>query len=426
MTNAASGAITVARILDDIARADRGRLLSALIARLSSFSLAEDALQDAMISAMSHWTRSGIPSAPDAWLLQVAFRKGIDRIREAKARRRMADDLAPVSPGEVSHDEPDMIPDERLRLVFTCCHPALEPKSRVALTLRTLGGLSTGEIARAFLDQEATMGQRISRAKAKIAAAGIRFAVPEPDDWAERLDAVLSVVYLIFNAGYSAGPSTGRDLAEEALWLGRLLDQLRPGDPEIEGFRALMMLAHARRAARVDGDGVSVPLDRQDRALWDRVEIDAGLGLVETALARGKPGPYQIKAAISACHCEGAVSDWPQIVALYDVLLEFEPTAVVRLNRAVALCEAGAPERAARDVEALGEELAGYQPFHAARADVLARLGHIEASRAAYAEAIRMASSPADARLLERRRAALQPVVFGVSGSDPHSAQDPS
>ncbi len=407
MTTAVPRALAAAKALDSLAREDRGRLLSALIARLRDFSLAEEALQDAMISAMSHWGRNGVPAAPKNWLLQVAYRKAIDRLRQGRSQARIASDLVPFVNEEAQGHEVEPIPDERLRLIFTCCHPAIERKSQIALTLRTLGGLSTRDIAHAFLDQEATMGQRIARAKAKIAAARIPFAVPDPDEWPERLGAVLSVVYLIFNAGYTAGPATGSDLAEEAIWLGQLLDQLRPGDPEIEGFRALMLLSHARRKARVDAHGVGVPLAMQDRGLWDRPAIEEGVRLIQRALSRGQAGPYQIKAAIAACHCEGAASDWPQIAALYDMLLLHEPTAVVRLNRAVAVAEAGKIGAGFAELEALAGALEEYQPFHAARAELLARLGRRSEAQAAYAQAIAMAPSIADAEFLLQRSNAL-------------------
>ncbi len=408
MSNAAAGALAVSKVLDGLAREDRGRLLAALIARLRNFSLAEEALQEAMISAIAHWSRNGIPDKPQNWLLQVAHRKAIDQLRQRGSQARIGDELAVLAIDEAHEEEPTPIPDERLRLIFTCCHPAIEPKSQIALTLRTLGGLSTGEIARAFLDQEATMGQRLSRARAKIAAAGIPFAVPEPADWPARLDAVLAVVYLIFNAGYTAGPSAGCDLAEEAIWLGRLLDRLRPCDPEIEGFLALMLLTHARRAARVDGTGATVPLSQQDRRLWDRAAIAAGVLLVEKALSRRQFGPYQIKAAIAACHSEGATSDWPQIAALYGTLLHFEPTAIVRLNHAVAIAEAGAPAEGFAAIEALAVELSDYQPWHAARAELLARLGRTTEAKAAFAQAIALAPSICDAIFLQQRREVLE------------------
>jgi RNA polymerase sigma factor (sigma-70 family) len=407
MTAAASGALAATKALDALARDDRGRLLAALIARLRDFQLAEEALQDAMISAVSHWGRNGVPASPKGWLLQVAYRKAIDRIRQRKSEARLADELVPLADDEAHQDEPDMIPDERLRLIFTCCHPAIEPKSQVALTLRTLGGLSTTEIARAFLDQEATMGQRLSRAKTKIAAARIPYAVPEPSEWPERLNSVLSVIYLIFNAGYTAGPGVGRDFAEEAIWLGRMLDQLRPGEPEIEGCLALMMLTHARAAARISDAGATVPLNQQDRSLWDQRLIRHGESLVERALARRRPGPYQIKAAIAACHCEGAQSDWPQIAALYDTLLSFEPTPVICLNRAVAAAETGLLDFGLAELEALATELADYQPYHAAAAELHARAGNMNLADAAFERAISLSASKADAAYLMAKRAAL-------------------
>ncbi len=285
-------------------RDDRGRLLSALIAKLRDFQLAEDCLQDALISAVTHWNRNGLPHSPHGWLLQTAMRKAIDRFRQNKTASKFAKDSAVLASDEAFETDEQDIPDERLRLIFTCCHPAIESKSQVALTLRTLGGLTTGEIARAFLDQEATMGQRLSRAKAKIAAAGIPFRVPEQEEWQSRLQSVLNVVYLIFNAGYTAGPVSGRDLAEEAIYLARLLTQLKPGEAEVEGCLALLMITHARRFARVNAKGESVAIDEQDRNLWKMDEIAGGIALLDVAIARRRPGPFQIKAAIAACHCE--------------------------------------------------------------------------------------------------------------------------
>jgi predicted RNA polymerase sigma factor len=297
-----------------------------------------------------------------------------------------------------------MIPDDRLRLIFTCCHPALDPKSRVALTLRSIAGLTTAEIARAFLDAEPTMGQRLSRAKAKIAAARIPYAIPGPEDWDERLKSVLAVIYLIYNAGYTPDPGSARDLCAEAIFLTRLLDHLRPGEPEIEGALALLLLTQSRARARIGADGASVPLHRQDRALWDGAARAEGLGLIDRAMARRAPGPYQIKAAIAACHGRDDGADWPQIAALYTRLLDYEPTPVVRLNRAVARAEAGDLPAALAEVEALADMLEDYQPFHAARADLLRRTGQNEAARAAYERAIALAGSLADAAFLTIQR----------------------
>lgn len=407
MTSAASGAVAALRALDSLARDDRGRLLSALIARLGNFQLAEEALQDAMVSAVTHWGRNGVPHSPQGWLLQAAYRKAIDRVRQNKSESRKVNALRPLTRDEMEND-PDDIPDNRLRLIFTCCHPALEPKSQVALTLRTIGGLSTTEIAAVFLDAEPTMGQRLSRAKSKIASARIPYVVPGPEAWAERLQSVLAVIYLIFTTGYAAGAGTGRDLAEEAIFLARLLNRLRPGDPEIEGCLALLLITHARRHARIDQDGVTVPLAQQDRALWQRDEFEMGLALIEAAMQRRLPGPYQIKAAIAACHMAPEGSDWAQIVLLYDSLLRLEPTPIVRLNRAVALSEAGWPSQALEALNSLHSELNGYQHYQAARAELLARDGQVDASRAAYEAAIALSISAPDIAFLKRKAMGLR------------------
>ncbi|MES2612795.1 MAG: DUF6596 domain-containing protein [Pseudomonadota bacterium] len=404
MDSPASSAVAVTQALNRLAREDRGRLMSALIARLRDFQLAEDALQDAMESAVSHWGRSGIPSSPLGWLLRVAYRKALDRIRSHRTADRVGDSLLVLAGGEAYEGETDEIPDERLRLIFTCCHPALEQKSQVALTLRVVAGLSTARIAQAFLDQEATMGQRLSRAKAKIAAARIRYAVPEPAEWPERLAAVLAVIYLVFNAGYSAGPRAGSDLAQEALYLCALLDRLRPGEAEIEGCLAALVISHARRGARTDASGqMTVPLGQQQRTLWQRDEIAAGVAVLERALARHAPGPYQIKAAIAACHCEGEHSDWPQIALLYDRLLAFEPTPVVRLNRAVAHAEAGALDAALAELASIGPGMQDYQPFFAAQAELLARKGLHAQARLAYQRAMTLSPSAAGTAFLAQR-----------------------
>lgn len=403
MGPSASAAVAVTQALNRLAREDRGRLMAALIARLRDFQLAEDALQDAMESAVSHWSRSGIPSSPLGWLLRVAYRKALDRIRSHRTADRIGDSLRVIAGGEAHEVETDEIPDERLRLIFTCCHPALEQKSQVALTLRVVAGLSTAQIARAFLDQEATMGQRLSRAKAKIAAARIRYAVPEPAEWPERLAAVLAVIYLVFNAGYSAGPQRGNGLAQEALYLCALLDRLRPGEAEIEGCLALLVISHARRVARTDAGGQTIPLGQQQRGLWKTEEIAAGVAILERALARHALGPYQLKAAIAACHCEGEHSDWAQIALLYDRLLAFEPTPVVRLNRAVAHAEAGALDAALAELEDIAPGLQDYQPFFAAQAELLVRKGLHARARTAYETALALAPSAADTAFLASR-----------------------
>jgi len=387
-------------------RSDRGRLIAALAAGLRDLSLAEEVLQEAAIAALGHWGRSGLPTSPQGWLLQVARRKAIDRLRGAKRDTRNGVDLARLSADEAA-PEPDVIPDERLRLIFACCHPALEPKSRVALTLRTVCGLTTPEIARAFLDTETTMGQRLSRAKARIAAAGIPFAVPEPEIWPARLDAVLTAVYLIFTTGYVAGPDEPRDLCREAEYLMRLIDRLRPDDAEIEGALAMMLLTAARRAARIGADGASLPPATQDRTLWDQPRIAEGRAILARAVDRRKAGPFQIKAAIADCQMAEPGPDWPQIAALYRALWLHEPTPVVALNAAVALAEAGQPGDALVLVESLADQLSDYQPWHAARAALLALIGDAARAAVAYRHAIATAPGKAEALFLERRLAAL-------------------
>lgn len=402
MTSAASGAIAATKALNGLARNDRGRLISALIARLGSFQLAEEALQDAMTSAVTHWGRNGVPHSPHGWLLQASYRKAIDRIRQNRSEARKVDDLKLLIGEEAAEDGED-IPDERLRLIFTCCHPALEPKSQIALTLRTICGLTTSEIAAAYLDAEPTMGQRLSRAKSKIAAAGIAYAVPGPEEWAARLQSVLAVIYLVFTAGYANGPGAGRDLAEEAIFLCRLLNRLRPSDAEIEGCLALLIITHARRGARINALGATVPLGDQDRSLWNQSMIAEGVALIGQAMRRRAPGPYQIKAAISACHCQPEGSDWAQIVLLYDSLLRIEPTAVVHLSRAVALAEAGWLDVALHVLDTLQPQLRDYQPYHAASAELLARAGKKSEALVAYDWAIKLANSAPDIAYLRER-----------------------
>ncbi|MGB8812110.1 MAG: RNA polymerase sigma factor [Paracoccaceae bacterium] len=403
------GAAEVTAAIEAVVRQDRGRLLSALISRLRDFQLAEDALQDALASAVVHWGRAGLPASPQGWLLRVAMRKAIDRLRISAREAQKAAAIAVLFNDEADVPEADSFPDDRLKLIFTCCHPALEPKTRVALTLRTLGGLTTAEVARAFLDPEPTMGQRLTRARAKILAAGIPYSVPGPQDWAERLQSVLAVIYLIFNQGYSA-PSQDQTpraaLCAEAIDLVRMLDSLRPQEPEIEGLAALMLITDARSSARLDVGGASVAIADQDRGLWHHGQILEGLALLDAAMARRAPGPFQMKAAIAALHVQADPPDWPQIVLLYDSLLRIEPTPVVRLNRAVALAEAGAVQAGLQTLEALSSELYDYQPYHAALADLLRRNGQIDSAIDAYDRAIALTTNPADAAFLGKRRAA--------------------
>ena len=409
MTTAPGTAIAVSRELTRVMQADRGRLLSVLAAGLRDLSLAEDVLQEAAVSALTHWGRSGLPASPQGWLLQVARRKAIDRLRGKARDTRQTTALATLAADEHAPD-PDTIPDERLRLIFACCHPALDPKSRVALTLRTVCGLTTPEIARAFLDADTTMGQRITRAKTKIAAAGIPFAVPDPDHWPARLDTVLTTIYLIFTTGYVAGPSEPRDLCLEAEYLIRLIDQLRPDDPEIEGALSMMLLTAARRAARIGANGASLPPAEQDRSLWDAARLAEGRAVLARAVNRRRPGPFQIKAAIADCQMADPAPDWPQIAALYGALLRFEPTPVVQLNAAVALAYAGDPAQGLAIVEGLAEPLANYQPWHAARAALLAMTGRPQDAARAYATAIATAPTPAEALFLsERLKAFISP-----------------
>jgi RNA polymerase sigma factor (sigma-70 family) len=387
-------------------RSDRGRLLSVLAAGLRDLSLAEEVLQEAAVSALSHWGRTGLPNSPQGWLLQVARRKAIDRLRSNVRDTRKSEALAQLAHEEAA-PEPDEIPDERLRLIFACCHPALEMKSRVALTLRTVCGLTTQEIARAFLDQDTTMGQRLSRAKAKIAGAGIPFKIPEEHDWPVRLDGVLTSIYLIFTTGYLAEAGEPRDLCREAEFLLRLIDHLHPDDPECEGALALVLLTSARRRARVGDDGASIPPFEQDKTLWDQTRITQGRALLERAMARGKPGPFQIKAAIADCHHDSQGTDWPQILALYHVLWTHEPTPIVALNSAVALAEAGYPAQALAHVEGLYVTLKDYQPFYAALGDLLAKNGLVARATLAYERAITDAPSQAEALFLTKRLSAL-------------------
>ena len=384
--------------LEQAFRDDWGFVLANLIGFLGDFDLAEEAAQEAFAIAAERWPREGAPASPRAWLLTTARNRAVDRLRRDRTLATKTQLLDRPEPVE-DHFEDIEIPDERLELVFTCCHPALALDAQVALTLRTLGGLSTEEIARAFLVGDATMTKRLVRAKAKIKAAGIPFRVPAAHLLPDRLAAVLAVVYLIFNEGYG-----GRgELASEAIRLGRALAELMPDEPEVRGLLALMLVNDARRAARF-ADGAVVTLRDQDRSLWDRDQIEAGRAELDRALALGGRGPYVVQAALAVLHSDEP-QDWPQIAALYGELAKLTGSSVVELNRAVAIAEAGDVDGALDVVEGL--DLDRYHYLHATRAELLRRLERTEEARSAYARALELVHSDAERALLERRLAEL-------------------
>jgi RNA polymerase sigma-70 factor (ECF subfamily) len=400
--------------IETIVREEWGRVLAILVGYVRDFSIAEDVLQDAVVAALQHWPTEGLPDNPGGWLLQTARRRAIDLFRRDTRFKAKQDELARMIQMEATAEEPEeTIVDQRLSMMFTCCHPALEEQARVALTLRALGGLTTTEIARAFLTPEATMAQRLVRAKRKIKAANIPYRVPPAHLWPERLASVLSVVYFVFNEGYEA--SSGRtltrgDLCEEAIRLGQLLVDLAPDEPEGAGLLALMLLHDSRRAARTGADGEMITLEHQDRDLWDREKIAAGENLLQTALRARRPGPYQVQAAISAIHATAesyAETDWEQIRLLYRKLGELQPSKVVQLNEAVALSFSAGPEAGLAALDRLGDPgvLERYQPFWAARADILRRAGSHEDAANAYRRALELTRNAAERSFLERRLA---------------------
>ena len=385
--------------LSRIVREETGRLAASLVGLIGDFSTAEDLVQDAVVAALQRWPVEGVPDRPDAWLFTVARRRGLDVLRrESNYRAKLAQLQWPVQPA----------PDERLRLIFTCCHPALSRHAQIALTLRVVCGFTTAQIARAFVTPEATIAQRITRAKRKIGDAGIPYRIPGDEELHSRLSEVLTVVYLLLNEGYlsTADVAQSRDLVDDAEWLARLLHELMPTEAEAAGLLALIRLHRARAAARFDSEGRLVLLRDQDRALWDREAITNATQLLTRAARQRRPGPYQLQAAIVACHADAGRwedTDWEQIVLLYDMLLHLAPSPVTRLHRAIALRYAAGPQEAMSELDGLAESLDRYHLYHATRAELLHELGNDDEARVATGRALELTNNPAERAVLEDR-----------------------